>query len=302
LDAKTVIAVQKGAEAQGERLAFYLRPATGFPLPVLAAGKAKGRVITLRLDATEKELGQEGYTLSVKPGKVILVALKERGLFYGIQTIRQLLPPAIFRDVPVPGPDWSMPAVEIRDVPRFGWRGLMLDCCRHYMPKHFIKRLVDLAALHKLNSVHLHLTEDQGWRLEIKKYPKLTQVGAWRPGSLVGHQSDPCRTFDKIPHGGFYTQDDMREIVRYAQDRMVTIVPEIELPGHAQAAVTAYPELGVTGRAVGVRQEWGISQFDTFLQAQGRRLIGWDEILEGGLAAGATVMSWRGVDGGIKAA
>jgi hexosaminidase len=161
---------------------------------------------------------------------------------------------------------------------------------------------VDLAALHKLNSVHLHLTEDQGWRLEIKKYPKLTQVGAWRPGSLVGHQSDPCRTFDKIPHGGFYTQDDMREIVRYAQDRMVTIVPEIELPGHAQAAVTAYPELGVTGRAVGVRQEWGISQFDTFLQAQGRRLIGWDEILEGGLAAGATVMSWRGVDGGIKAA
>ncbi len=241
------------------------------------------------------------------------------------------------------------------------------------MPKEFVKKFIDLLALHKMNSFHWHLTEDQGWRIEIKKYPRLTEVGAWRKQTLVGrHERDSLkRVFDGKRHGGFYTQDDVREVVAYAAARFINVVPEIEMPGHAQAAIAAYPELGNTGKQINVREYWSISehilnpedrtvafmqdvlaevltlfpgkfihiggdealknewkaspraqerirelglkdehelqswfirQMDTWLTERGRRLIGWDEILEGGLAPNATVMSWRGVEGGLAAA
>jgi hexosaminidase len=295
-----------------------------------------------------------------------------------VQTIRQLLPPDVFRDAPLRAragaAAWTMPAVRIEDAPRFRWRGAMLDVARHFMPKEFVKKYVDLLALHKMNTFHWHLTDDQGWRLEIKKYPRLTEVGSRRARTMVGHRDrrDSTRwVYDSVPHGGYYTQDDVREVVAYAAARHITVVPEVEMPGHAVAAIAAYPELGVTGRPTAVLERWGISsnilnaepstmafmqdvlgevltlfpstyvhvggdeadktlwradprvqariralglndehelqswfirQMDAFLAARGRRLLGWDEILEGGLAPGATVMSWRGTAGGIAAA
>ena len=294
--------------------------------------------------------------------------------------MRQLLPHDIFRDAPVGDPRdapagntvWHVPAVTIEDMPRFPWRGGHLDVGRHFMPKEFVKKYIDLLALHKLNTFHWHLTEDQGWRLEIKQYPKLTEIGAWRKETLTGRmRRTNDLTFDGIRHGGFYTQQDAREIVAYAKARFVNVVPEIEMPGHAMAAIAAYPELGVTGEPVEVAKTWGIfsdilnaepstvqfmqnvlsevleifpsryihiggdeadkakwkvnpriqarikelgladehelqswfiRQMDTFLTKRNRRLIGWDEILEGGLAENAVVMSWRGTKGGIEAA
>jgi hexosaminidase len=278
----------------------------------------------------------------------------------------------VYRSAPIGTLDWRIPCVEIEDIPRFGWRGAHLDVARHFMPKSFIKKFIDLLALHKLNTFHWHLTEDQGWRIEIKRYPRLTEVGAWRKETVVGHyRSVENPVYDGRPHGGFYTQEDISEIVAYAQERCINVIPEIEMPGHAQAAITAYPELGNTGRPAEVRTIWGISEevfnvnettieflqnvltevlelfpsefihiggdecpkrqwrespdaqarmrelgladeeelqgyfirrMDTFLTGRGRRLVGWDEILEGGLAPNATVMSWRGEDGGIAAA
>jgi hexosaminidase len=262
-------------------------------------------------------------------------------------------------------------AVSISDQPRFGWRGVHLDCCRHFMPLEFVFKLLDLMALHKLNTFHWHLTEDQGWRLEIKKYPKLTEVGAWRAQTIIGHGYQENPNFDGKPHGGFYTQDQARAVVKYAAALHITVVPEIELPGHAQAAIAAYPELGNTGTQLQVGERWGIIEhvfnpeestlkfledvfsevleifpstyihvggdecpknewkasavaqarmqelglhdeeelqsyfirrMDAFLTARGRKLIGWDEILEGGLSPNATVHSWRGEEGGIEAA
>jgi len=300
-------------------------------------------------------------------------AFQEPGLFYAIQSLRQLLPADVYRSAPVGTPEWRMPCVEIEDMPRFGWRGAHLDVCRHFMPKSFIKKFIDLLALHRMNTFHWHLTDDQGWRIEIKRYPRLTEVGAWRKESLVGHYRHSMENpiYDGKPHGGFYTQQDIREIVAYAQERFVNVLPEVEMPGHAQAAIAAYPELGNTGQPVEVDTKWGIrenvfnanestivflqnvleevlalfpSEFihvggdecpkrqwrespeaqarmrelglanedelqsyfirrmDTFLTQKGRRLLGWDEILEGGLAPNATVMSWRGEEGGIAAA
>jgi hexosaminidase len=277
----------------------------------------------------------------------------------------------MFSQTQKPGAVWDLPVVHIEDQPRFGWRGAMLDTCRHFMPKDFVLEFIDLLALHKLNSFHWHLTDDQGWRIEIKKYPRLTQVGAWRKETRLGHEGRTQHGFDKQPHGGFYTQREIREVVEYARQRHITIVPEIEMPGHAQAAIAAYPELGVKGEPLEVWTRWGVNanifnpnektilfmqdvlseviklfpgtfvhvggdeaikdqwkaspevqarikelglkdehemqsyfigRMDKFLTSKGRRLIGWDEILEGGLAPGATVMSWRGVKGGIAAA
>jgi hexosaminidase len=295
------------------------------------------------------------------------------GIFYGMQSLRQLLPPAIFREALVDGVSWTIPAVSIEDYPRFTWRGAHLDVCRHFMPKEFVKKYIDLLALHKINSFHWHLTEDQGWRIQIRKYPRLTEVAAWRNETLVGrYENDPRkRVFDGQRHGGYYTQDDIREIVAYARARFINVVPEIEMPGHAQAAIAAYPELGNTGARLAVMTIWGVSEnilnpeertiafmqdvlsevlelfpgpfihiggdeavkiqwktspraqarmrelglrdeeelqswfihrMDEFLTARGRRLVGWDEILEGGLAPNATVMSWRGISGGVTAA
>lgn len=358
------IAASGEAEAVGRALRGYLSPGTGYALPV-----GKRGAISLRLDKKLASLGSEGYRLHVQRDRVEITAGQPAGLFYGAQTFRQLLPVDVFRKARVDGVAWTAPCVLIEDVPRFSWRGAHLDVARHFMPKEFVLKYIDLLAMNKLNTLHFHLTDDQGWRIEIKKYPKLTSVGGWRKETMAGHYEE--NRFDGKPHGGFYTQEDIREIVAYARARFVNVVPEIEMPGHAQAAIAAYPELGNTGqqlevgtrwgvienvfnvndstiaflqdvltevmalfpskfihvggdecpktqwkessaaqakmKALGLKNEeelqsWFIHQMDQFLASHGRRLIGWDEILEGGLAPGATVMSWRGEEGGIAAA
>ena len=370
----TVIWTDAASAPIGHQLARYLEPATGFVLRVHTGGPVPARSIALRRDPSLTRLGAEGYLLDVRPSAVVARAPELAGLFYAVQTMRQLLPPDIFRDAPAGRTSWQMPAVSVEDYPRFGWRGALLDVARHFMPKAFVKKYIDLLALHKLNTFQMHLTDDQGWRIEIARYPRLTEVGAWRKETLVGRyvRDNPSAwTFDGTPHGGYYTQQDAREIVAYAKARFVTVVPEIEMPGHAVAAAAAYPELGTTGEPLEVATRWGIfsdifnadpstiqflqnvltevldifpghyihiggdeadktkwkaspriqarikalgladehalqswfiRQMDAFLTARGRRLVGWDEILEGGLAENAVVMSWRGTKGGIAAA
>ena len=373
LRAGTVIVTDRALRKVGELLADYLFPATGLRLGVATAAPAGTPAISIRLDSTLARLGDEGYRLDVSRSRVAIRAYRAAGAFYGIETLRQLLPPAIFRQAEMAGVAWSVPGIAIEDLPRFAWRGVHLDVARHFMPKEFVKKLIDLAALNKLNRFHWHLTDDQGWRLEIKQYPRLTQVGAWRPQTIIGRPDRDSTKwrFDGQPHGGFYTQDDVREIVAYARARFVTIVPEIEMPGHSQAAIAAYPELGNRGDTLPVWMGWGVDEnilnpgdatvrfyqnvltevmalfpgrwihiggdeapktqwkasplaqtrirelglkdedelqswfthrMDEFLTAHGRTLVGWDEILQGGLAPNAVVMSWRGVDGGIAAA
>jgi hexosaminidase len=329
--------------------------------------------IYLRLGGGADRLGPEGYFLDVGPDRVLIDAAAPAGLFYGVQTLRQLLPAAIEKAAGL-GP-WTVPAVSVEDRPRFAWRGGMLDCSRHFFPKEFVKRWIDLLAWHKLNVFHWHLTDDQGWRIEIKKYPGLTEIGGWRVDreDQPWNAREPQRPGEAATYGGFYTQDDVREIVAYAASRYVTIVPEIEMPGHAKAALTAYPRFSCTGgpftvppggywpitdvlcpgndatfeflddvltevaalfpgpyvhiggdevdktewrrcpkcrariEAEGLKDENGLQSYfvrriEKILAAKGKRLIGWDEILEGGLAPQATVMSWRGTEGGIAAA
>lgn len=311
-------------------------------------------------------LGKEAYTLSINPKGIVLKASAPNGLFYGVQTLIQLLPHSKKQLAQV-----TFPAVQIEDSPRFSWRGMHLDVSRHFMPVSFIKKYIDYIAMNKMNVFHWHLTDDQGWRIEIKKYPKLTQVGAWRKETLIGHPGKDNK-YDGKRYGGFYTQDQIKEIVAYAKARYVTVVPEIEMPGHAMAALAAYPELGCTGGPYQVGTRWGVyddvycagkektfkfledvltevmalfpSQYihiggdecpktrwkacpydqarmkelglkneeelqsyfvqriEKFLNAHGRKMIGWDEILEGGLAPNAVIMSWRGEKGGIAAA
>lgn len=347
----------------GEDFASGLRRMTGFPLEmdVKTAAAAKNS-ISLRLRQDLKNPGDEGYILKVEKTRVEIEALSPAGVFYGIQTLYQLLPAEAGAGKPEKNPDISLPCVRIEDKPRFRWRGVHLDVSRHFFPKEFVMKYIDIAAGHKLNTFHWHLTEDQGWRLEVKKYPRLTEFGAWRRETM----------FNGRPHGGFYTQEDIREVVEYAKHRFITVVPEIEMPGHAQAALAAYPELSCSGGPFHVGMEWGIiydvfcagnektfalledvlsevidlfpgeyihiggdevpklrwkncvkcqeriraeglkneeklqsyfiKRIEKFLSAKGKRLIGWDEILEGGLAPNATVMSWRGTVGGVEAA
>lgn len=369
----TTIWTDRASVRVGRQLAQDLELPTGFIFHVRLGQPTRGHAIRLVRDPSLTRLGPEGYLLTVTRSRVLIRAPEEAGLFYGVQTLRQLLPPDIFREAPLPGAVWTVPAVTIEDYPRFRWRGAHLDVSRHFMPKAFVKKFIDLLALYKLNTFHWHLTDDQGWRLEIKQYPRLTSVGAWRTQTIVGRQpSDPSHwTFDGTPHGGFYTQDDAREIVAYAKARFITVVPEIEMPGHSVAAIAAYPDLGVTGQPLEVATHWGvfsdilnakpstvefmqnvltevmaifpsryihvggdeadkakwkvspaiqarirdlnlkdedelqswfIRQMDGFLTAHGRRLVGWDEILQGGLAENAVVMSWRGTAGGVAAA
>ncbi|WP_369181709.1 beta-N-acetylhexosaminidase [Streptomyces mutabilis] len=363
----TGLVADDGAGRTERWLRATLGAATGLPL-VPATGD--GGEIRLSLDGG---LATEGYRLDVAPTGVHLTGGGPAGLFWGAQTLRQLLGPDAFRRAPLPGRRWRLPAVRIQDAPRFGWRGLMLDVARHFMPKEGVLRYLDLMAAHKLNVLHFHLTDDQGWRVEIKRHPRLTEHGSWRSRTKFGHRASPL--WEDKPHGGYYTQDDIREIVAYAAERHITVVPEIDVPGHSQAAIAAYPELGNTDvvdtTALAVWDTWGISpnvlaptddtlrfyegvfeellelfpsefvhiggdecpkdqwrrsataqarieelaladedelqawfiqHFDTWLAARGRRLIGWDEILEGGLAKGAAVSSWRGYAGGIAAA
>ncbi|MFF4343355.1 beta-N-acetylhexosaminidase [Kitasatospora sp. NPDC001540] len=368
LHAGSRIAAAPGTGAAARRLRAELSAATGFDLDPAPAGEDGD----LRL-ALDPGLGAEEYRLSADATAVRLTGGSPAGLAHAGQTLRQLLGPAAYRSAPLPGASWTVPAVEVHDAPRFGWRGAMLDVARHFMPKAGVLRFVDQLAAHKLNVLHLHLTDDQGWRIEIRRYPKLTEVGGWRERSMVGFRAGGRR--DDQPHGGYYTQDDLREIVAYAAARGVTVVPEIDLPGHNQAAIAAYPELGNTDvvdtAALGTWTDWGVSEnilnaseatlrfyehvleevlevfpstfvhlggdecpkdqwrrsdaaqariaelglkdefelqshvirhFDRWLAERGRRLIGWDEILEGGLAPGAAVSSWRGYEGGIAAA
>ena len=234
--------------------------------------------VGLRIDPA---LHPEGYALTTGPEGIDIAGGSAAGVFYGAQTLRQLLPPAALRRAPIPaglipagpvsvgpvsvgsasgepasGGGWAAPCVTISDEPRFGWRGVMLDVARHFMPVADVLRLVDLAAFHKLNVLHLHLTDDQGWRIEVPGWPRLTSAGAWRSSTMLG--SRVHERYDGRPHGGFYTADDLREIVAYAKARFVTVVPEVDMPGHMQAAVAAYPELG-NGFAGPVRTAWGVS-------------------------------------------
>lgn len=368
LTAETVIVAADEALAAGNLLASLLRPATGYPLPVTPALEGAQPAIRLLID--EAIDGDETYRLDVEPQLVTLRAPKAAGLFHAVQTLRQLLPSDIFSPTLV-SCQWAIPCVAVEDRPRFSWRGGHLDVCRHFFPVEVVKRFIDMLALHKFNRFHWHLTDDQGWRIEIKRYPRLTEVGAWRKHTMIGHGDNRHHQYDDTPHGGFYTQDQVREVVAYAAERGILVVPEIEMPGHAQAAIAAYPELGNEGTSVDVSGEWGISEIifnveestfeflqnvllevldlfpspyihiggdevpktqwneseraqaymrahnlpdadalqsafirrmDDFLNAQGRVLVGWDEILEGGLAENAIVMSWRGEEGGIAAA
>ena len=245
ISGRTAVIADGPALAEADKLVGMFAPAMGTRLQVLRDDRGQADAILLRIDPALTRLTDEGYQLEVQPGRITLAASAPAGLFYGIQTLRQLMPPAIFRRAAVPDAQWRVPCVKITDLPRFRWRGLLLDTARHFMPKSFILKLIDAMALHKLNTLQLHLTDDQGWRIQIRKYPRLTEVGAWRDETLIGHplRDKPWR-FDGRRHGGFYTQDDIREIVRYAADRHISVVPEIEMPGHARAALSAYPELG----------------------------------------------------------
>jgi hexosaminidase len=369
LTASTQIRVDAPYTPLGMQLAGMLAPATGFALRI--GIDQSDNSIRIDIDPSAAGIGDEGYRLVIQPKQIFITAKKETGAFYAFQTLRQLLPPRIFSSTAVDGVAWEMPCVNIEDRPRFRWRGLMLDCSRHFMPKEYIERFLDVMAIHKFNTFHWHLVDDQGWRLEIRKYPRLTEIGAWRNQTLVGHAHEKPEKYDGKRYGGFYTQDDVREIVAYAADRHITIVPEIEMPGHSRAAIAAYPQLGNTSEPIGVKTNWGVEphilnadestilfyhdvlgevlelfpskfihvgadeavkdewnaspkikarmtelgvknahdlqsyfihRMDDYLTAHGRRLVGWDEILEGGLSPNAVVMSWHGDAPAIEAA
>ncbi|MBS1527064.1 MAG: family 20 glycosylhydrolase [Bacteroidetes bacterium] len=317
-------------------------------------------------DKGTENLPEQGYRLTITPQQVI-IAGRGAGLFYGIQTLIQLIPPDHAAAI-------KIPCAQIEDYPRFGYRGLMLDVCRHFFSVEFIKKTLDMMAYYKLNNFHWHLTDDQGWRIEIKKYPRLTEIGSQRAQTLIGNSHDRSRPkeYDGTPYGGYYTQDQIRDVVKYAADRYINIVPEIEMPGHSSAALAAYPEFSCDlSKTYKVAESWGvfhdiycpsdktfdfledvltevmelfpskyihiggdevpkdawknsafcqrlmkklklkneeqlqsyfIQRIEKFVNAKGRSIIGWDEILEGGLSPNATVMSWRGEAGGIAAA
>ena len=250
LTPRTVIWTDRGDSAVAIRFARSIAPAIGFQPRVAVGSSSKGsRIVFRRIARRDTTLGKEGYRLDVRSSDVTITSSTPAGAFYATQTLRQLFPPQIFRAAAFDSTEFRAPAVSIVDRPRFQWRGMHLDVARHFMPKEFVKKYIDLLALHKMNTFHWHLTDDQGWRLEIKKYPLLTQIGAWRDSTIVGHQPRDTTnaTWDRKRHGGFYTQEDVREIVAYAADRFVTIVPEIEMPGHASAALSAYPELSCSG-------------------------------------------------------
>ncbi|MFJ2745903.1 beta-N-acetylhexosaminidase [Streptomyces sp. NPDC087440] len=246
LDGATALRVGPGAEAAAALLRTLLRPATGLPLPASPDGR-----IVLAVDPALSGLGEEGYGLTVGTDAVMLRAARPAGLLNGIQTLRQLLPPEALLDVPLPGFRWTLPCAQITDVPRFAWRGAMLDVARHFQPVSFLHRFVDLLAFHKLNVLHLHLTDDQGWRLPVPGYPRLTEVASVRSETLG----------DGTPHGGAYTREELTGLVAYASERGVTVVPEIEMPGHARAALAAYPELGNDPtRPLDVWTRWGVCE------------------------------------------
>jgi hexosaminidase len=256
----TPILVDAKFKDTGAFLAERLRAATGFDLPIKASGSGLGDAILLTEAAGDPGLEPEGYELTVHSKGVSIFSRTEAGLFYGVQTFLQLLPPEVFAAKPVSGVTWQAPCVEIRDRPRFAWRGLLLDVSRHFFTKQEVEQILDALAAHKINTLHWHLVDDDGWRIEIKKYPLLTKVGAWRKG--IGFKFDPKDSTAYGPdgrYGGFYSQDDIREVVRYAAARHITIVPEIEMPGHSCAALAAYPEFSCTGEPYTTDRDGGVN-------------------------------------------
>lgn len=366
----TTVIQTENATAELVALAGMLNEKIGFKNRLIDnSNPVKSNYMSLELfEETHPDLGSEGYILEINGKFIRIQGNTPAGVFYGLQTLFQLMPAGIEDISRMNQKAWLIPSCKVLDYPGFSYRGMHLDVCRHMFPVEFIKKYIDLMAMHKMNRFHWHLTEDQGWRLEILKHPLLTEIGAWRKSSPIGRNEGQ----DSIPYGGFYTQDEAREIVAYAAERYVTVIPEIELPGHAQAALAAYPELSCTGGPFEVWTWWGVSEeifcagneevfqlledvltevmdifpsayihiggdeapkvrweackkcqkrikdeglkdehelqsyfvtrIERFLNANGRNIIGWDEILEGGLAPNATVMSWRGTEGGIAAA
>ncbi len=358
---KTRVCSDKASRATGEYLAERLRGVTGIAIKVVT-GKPDSDDILITTQDANTALGGEGYDLTITPTSAVIRAPQQAGAFYGVQSLLHLLPPQVFGNSKASGVAWEIPVVSIQDQPRFKWRGMMLDVGRHFIPKEDAKRMIDAMALHKLNVFHWHLTEDQGWRIQIQKYPKLTEVGAWRESSPPYGDRN---AHDGQRHGGFYTQEEVREVVAYAAARHITVVPEIEMPGHAAAAIASYPEFGnadVPGFAPSVVTRWGVQPYTfapreetfrfledvltevctlfpskyihiggdeapktqwkqsafaqevmkreglktedelqswfirrigKFLESKNRRLIGWDEIQEGGLPKTATMMVWR---------
>jgi len=252
----TVIYADEANTWNAAYLQDLLSPPTGFPLPIQPDEPSRTNAIHLVSGREGEELGREGYRLAILPASVLIEASKAAGVFYGIQTLRQLLPTEVERRTFVPSMGWQAHCVTIRDWPRFVWRGYMLDEGRHFHSKQTVLRALDLMALQKLNVLHWHLTEDQGWRIEIKRYPKLTEVGSLRKGTARGFMGE----HDGVPHGGFYCQEEIKEIVAYAAKRHITIVPEIEMPGHSLAALAAYPELSCTGGPFEVACRFGIME------------------------------------------
>lgn len=248
LTPSTRIVVTPESRSTGEYLGEKLRKSTGYPLLLETGSKTGSGNILLKLEPTQAGQNLEGYTLSAKREGVRITSGSSAGLFYGVQTLLELLPAEALAGRPVSTNRWELPCVTIEDQPRFHWRGLLLDVGRHFFNKAEIKQVLDLMALHKLNTFHWHLTDDQGWRIEIKKYPRLTEVGGWRKG--IGFNLDPKSSTAYGPdgrYGGFYTQADIRELIAYAEARHISIVPELEMPGHATAALAAYPELSCFG-------------------------------------------------------
>ena len=356
-------------QRNAEFLSEYIQQATNYApkTKAIAAGEQVKNAIVLGLDPSIAN--KEGYVLTTTPEGININGQTENGVFYGIQTLRKSIP------AEAKGATVLIPAGEIKDEPRFSYRGMHLDVGRHFFPKEFMKKYIDLLALHNMNTFHWHLTDDQGWRIEIKKYPKLTEIGSQRSRTVIGRNT---QEYDNTPYGGFFTQEEAKEIVKYAQERYITVIPEVDLPGHMLAALAAYPEMGCTGGPYEVCPRWGIfedvlcigndqtmqfledvmneiieifpskyvhiggdeaprtrwekcpkcqarikaeglkadknhtaedrlqsycmTRIEEFLNSKGRQIIGWDEILEGDVAPNATVMSWRGMEGGIKAA
>ncbi|WP_406350648.1 beta-N-acetylhexosaminidase [Streptomyces sp. NBC_00658] len=252
LDAGTTLRISAGAEPAADLLRTLLAPATGLPLRPSHDGQ-----FVLTLDPQLGGLGEEGYGLTVGPNAVLLRAAHLTGLLRGIQTVRQLLPAQALSETSQRRTRWLLPCAEITDVPRHVWRGAMLDVARHFQPVSYLRRYVDLLALHKMNMFHLHLTDDQGWRMPVAAYPKLTEIGGHRAQSMKGPAGSD--TYDGIPHEGAYTRAELSALVAYAADRGITVVPEIEMPGHVRAALAAYPELGNSpGRSLDVWTRWGV--------------------------------------------
>lgn len=372
-DCKFILPVDADSALQQLAHSFVgrLNAVSGLQLSVLA-GTPSDKAISLVINP---EIKEEGYILDVKSDKIVIEASQNSGFFFALQTMKQLLPVAIYGETPAVTEKWIVPNVKIEDQPRFGYRGMHLDVSRHFFDVDQVKRYIDMMSVYKMNTFHWHLTDDQGWRIEIKKHPALTKIGGMRKKTMIKKEWD---NYDTTPYGGYYTQEEIKEVIAYAAERFITVIPEIDLPGHMMAALAAYPNLGCVGSDYEVSGQWGIrddvlcvgkettfqfiedvlsevidlfpapyihiggdecpkvrwekcktcqskikelgiksddkhkaehylqsytiARVEKFVNSKGRKIIGWDEILEGGLAPNATVMSWRGIEGGIEAA